>query len=148
LPSRRSQNEALEGPLTPSRISSRSKRSSDKAQADAATKARRDAATKARAEAAAQAVAKPAATAGAAANANCPRDSRGHIIGNFKAARKAREAHQAELQRKAAAADRVRAQLERQERDKSAEVSQIDEIEAQRLPQDLRRSSWNLAPLG
>ncbi len=85
LSSRRSQNLPLEDSLIPSSISSRLKKPSDKA--DAARKVKADAA------------AAKANTAGAAAKANCPRNFKGHIIDNFKAAKKTREAHAVELQR-------------------------------------------------
>jgi len=62
--------------------------------ADAARKVKADAAAKAIVDAAAK-----ANTAGAAAKANCPRNFKRHIIDNFKAAKKAREAHVVELQR-------------------------------------------------
>ncbi len=104
--SRRSQKLPLEDPLIPSTTSSRSKKPS--AKADAARKAKADAAARTIVDAATKANTAKANTAGAAAKANCPRNSKGHIIGNFKAAKKAREAHAVELQRRADAAERVK----------------------------------------
>ncbi len=112
--SRRSQKLPLEDSLIPSTTSSRSKKPSVKA--DAASKAKADAARKAKADAAARTIIDAAIkantvkanTAGAAAKANCLRNFKGHIIDNFKAAKKAREAHAVELQRRADAAERVK----------------------------------------
>jgi len=81
--SRRSQKLPLEDPLIPSSTSS-TKKPSGKAKADAAGKAKADAAARTIVDAAAK-----ANTAGAAAKANCPRNSKGHIIDSFKAAKKA-----------------------------------------------------------
>jgi len=92
--SRRSQNLPLEDSLIASSIASRSKKPSGKAKADAAART------------IVEAAANKANTAGAAAKADLPRNSKGHIIGNSKAAKKAREAYAAELQRCADAADR------------------------------------------
>ena len=87
--SRRSQNLPLEDSLILSSISLRSKKPSDKAKAvkaDAARKANADVAARIIVEAAVK-----ANTAGAAVKANCLRNFKGHIINNFKAAKKARE---------------------------------------------------------
>ena len=127
--SRRSRNLPLEDSLIPSSTSSRSKKPSSKAKADAARKARADAAARTIVEAAAK-----ANTAGAAVKA------KGHIIGNSKAAKKAREAHAAELQRRADAADRVRAQISQEERARSAEVAQFGEEETLRRRREEREA--------
>jgi len=84
--SRRSQNLSLEYSLIPSSISSRSKKPSGKAKADAARKAKADAAARTIVDAAVK-----ANTAGAAAKANCPRNFKEYIIDNFKAAKKERQ---------------------------------------------------------
>ena len=116
--SRRSQNLPLEDSLISS-TSSRSKKPSDKAKAakaDAARKAKADAAARIIVDAAIKAntvkanTAK-ANTAGAAVKANYLRNFKGHIINNFKAAKKAREAHVVKLQRRANAAKRVKVQI-------------------------------------
>jgi hypothetical protein len=137
--SRRSQNLPLEDPLTPSRTSSRSKKPSGKASG----KAKADAARKAKADVAARTIVDAAAkanTVGAAAKANCPRNSKGHIIGNSKAAKKAREAHAVELRRQTDAADRVRAQRSQEERARSAEVAQFGEEETLRRRREEREA--------
>ncbi len=142
--SRRSQNLPLEDPLIPSSTSSRSKKPSGKAKADAAGNAKADAARKAKADAAARTIVEAATakanTAGAAAKANCPRNSKGHIIGNSKAAKKAREAHAVELQRRADAADRVRAQISQEKRARSAEVARFGEEETLRRRREEREA--------
>ncbi len=107
--SRRSQNLSLENSLIFSSILSRSKKPSDKAKAVKA-----DAARKANADVAARIIVKAATkanTAGAAVKANYLRNFKEHIINNFKAAKKAREAHAVKLQRRANAADRVKAHI-------------------------------------
>ncbi len=139
--SRRSQKLPLEDPLILSSTSSRSKKPSDKAKADAAVKA--DAARKAKADAAARTIVKAAAkanTAGAAVKANCPRNFKGHIISNFKAAKKAREAHAVKLQRRADAADRVRAQRSQEERAQSAEIAYFNEEKTLRRRREKREA--------
>jgi len=73
-----------------------------------------------------------------------PRNSKGHIIGNSKAAKKAREAYPAELQRCADAADRVRAQRSQEERARSAEVAQFGEEETLRRRRE-EREARNIA---
>ncbi len=132
--SRRSQKLPLEDPLILSSTSS-TKKPSGKAKADAARKAKADAAARIIVEAAAK-----ANTAGAAVNANCPRNSKGQIIGSSKAAKKAREAHVVELQRRADAADRVRAQISQEERVRSAEVAQFGEEETLRRRREEREA--------
>ncbi len=133
--SRRSQKLPLEDPLIPSSTSS-TKKPSGKAKADAARKAKADAAARTIVEAATT----KANTAGAAAKANCPRNSKGHTIGNSKAAKKAREAHAVELQRRADAADRVRAQISQEERARSAEVARFGEEETLRRRREEREA--------
>ncbi len=143
--SRRSQNLPLEDPLISS-ISSRSKKPSDKARAvkaDAARKAKADAAARIIVDAATKANTAKANTAGAAVKANCPRNSKGHIISNFKAAKKAREAHAVELQRRADAAERVRVQIAQEERARSAEVAQFGEEETLRRRREEREAKDN-----
>jgi len=132
--SRRSQKLPLEDSLIPSSTSS-TKKPSDKAKADTARKVKADAAAGIIVEAAAK-----ANTAGAAVKANCPRNSKGHIIDSFKAAKKAREAHIVELQRQADAADRVRAQRSQEERARSAEVAQFGEEETLRRRREEREA--------
>jgi hypothetical protein len=105
------------------------------AKADAARKAKADAAAKAIVDAAAK-----ANTAGAAAKANCPRNFKRHIIDNSKAAKKAREAHDVELQRRANAADRVRAQRSQEKRIQSAKIAQFDEEETLRHRREEREA--------
>ena len=124
--SRRSHKLPLEDSLIPSSTSS-TKKPSDKAKADAAARTIVDAAAKAN-------------TAGAAAKANCPRNSKRHIISNFKAAKKAREAHAVELQRQADAADRVRTQRSQEERTRSAEIAQFGEAETLRRRREEREA--------
>jgi len=91
--SRRSQNLSLKNSLILSSISSRSKKSSGKAKADAADKVKADVAARIIVEAAVK-----ANTADAAVKVNCFRNFKKHIIDNFKAAKKAHETHVAELQ--------------------------------------------------
>ncbi len=112
--SRRSQNLSLEDSLILLSISSRSKKPSDKVKAVKA-----DAARKVNADVAARIIVETAIkanTAGAAVKANCPRNFKGHIINNFKAAKKAREAHAVKLQRRADSADRVKAHISQEKR--------------------------------
>jgi len=130
--SRRSQKLPLEDSLI-SFISSRSKKPSGKAKADAARKVKADAAARTIVEAAAK-----ANTAGVAVKANCPRNFKRQIIDSFKAAKKACEAHVAELQRRANAADRVRAQITQEKRARSAEIAQFDEEEILRHRREKR----------
>ncbi len=75
--SRRSQNLSLEDSLIPSSISSRLKKPSGKAKADAARKAKADAAAR--------------TIVDAAVKANCPRNFKEYIVDNFKAAKKERQ---------------------------------------------------------
>jgi len=106
--SRRSQNLPLKDSLIFSSTSSRSKKPSDKAKADAADKVKADVARKVKADVAARIIVEAAVkanTAGVAVKVNCSRNFKKHIIDNFKAAKKARETHVAELQRRANAAD-------------------------------------------
>jgi len=126
--SRRSQKLPLEDPLIPSSTSS-TKKSSDKAKAkaDAAGKAKADAARKVKADVAARTIVETAVkanTADAAVKVNCLRNFKEQIIDSFKAAKKARETHVVELQRRANAADRVRAQISEEKRARSAEIAQ------------------------
>ncbi len=132
--SRRSQKLPLEDSLIPSSTSS-TKKPSGKAKADAARKAKADAAARIIVETAAK-----ANTADAAAKANCPRNFKKHIIDNFKAAKKAREAHVVELQRQTNAADRVRAQRSQEKRIRSAEIAQFDEEETLRCRREEREA--------
>ncbi len=111
--SRRSQNLSLENSLILS-ILSRSKKPSDKAKAvkaDAARKAKADAAARIIVDAAIKANITKANTADAAVKVNYFRNFKKHIINNFKAAKKAREAHVVKLQRRANAAKRVKVQI-------------------------------------
>ncbi len=87
--SRRSQNLSLEDSLILLSISLRLKKPFDKVKAIKA-----DAARKANADVAARIIVKAAVkanTADAAVRVNCLRNFKEHIIGNFKAAKKARE---------------------------------------------------------
>jgi len=131
--SRRSQNLPLENSLISSSISSRSKKPSGKAKADVARKVKADVAARIIVETAVK-----ANTADAAVKVNCFRNFKKHIIDNFKAAKKARETHVAELQRRANAADRVRAQIEQEKRARSAEIARFDEEETLRHRKEKR----------
>jgi len=131
--SRRSQNLPLKDSLIPSSISSRSKKPSDKVKADVARKAKADVAARIIVEAAVK-----ANTADAAVKANCLRNFKKHIIDNFKAAKKARKTHVAELQRRANAADHVKAQIEQEKRARSAEIARFDEEETLRRYREKR----------
>ncbi len=119
--SRRSQNLSLEDSLILLIILSRSKKPSVKA--NAARKAKADAAAKIIVNAAIKANTVKANTADAAVKANCLRNFKRHIINNFKAAKKAREAHVVKLQRRADAAERVRVQITQEKRTRSAEIA-------------------------
>ncbi len=132
--SRRSQKLPLEDSLIPSSTSS-TKKPSGKVKADAARKVKPDAAARIIVEAAAK-----ANTADAAVKANCSRNFKRHIIDNFKAAKKVREAHAVELQRQADAADRVRAQRSQEKRTRSAEIAQFDEEETLRRRREEREA--------
>jgi len=148
--SRRSQKLPLEDSLIPSSISSTKKPSgkakadaSGKAKADASGKAKADAARKAKADVAARTIVEAAVkanTADAAVKVNCLRNFKRQIIDSFKAAKKAREAHVVELQRRADAADRVRAQISQEKRARSAEVAQFDEEEILRRRREKREA--------
>jgi len=131
--SRRSQNLPLKDSLIPSSISSRSKKPSDKVKADVARKAKADVAARIIVEAAVK-----ANTVDAAVKANCLRNFKRHIIDNFKAAKKARKTHVAELQRRANAADHVKAQIEQEKRARSAEIARFDEEETLRRRREKR----------
>ncbi len=99
--SRRSQKLSLKNSLILSSISSRSKKSSGKVKADAADKVKADVARKVKADVTARIIveiAVKANTADAAVKVNCLRNFKKHIIDNFKAAKKARKTHVAELQ--------------------------------------------------
>jgi len=133
--SRRSQNLPLEDSLILSSISSRSKKPSGKVKADAADKVKADVAARIIVETAVK-----ANTADAAVKANCSRNFKRHIIDNFKAAKKAHETHVAELQRRANAADRVRAQIEQEKRARSAEIARFDEEETLRRRREKREA--------
>ncbi len=107
--SRRSQNLSLENSLIFLSISLRSKKPSDKVKtvkADAARKANADVATRIIVKAAIK-----ANTANAAVKVNCFRNFKKHIINNFKAAKKTREAHVVKLQRRANVTNRVKAHI-------------------------------------
>jgi len=141
--SRRSQNLPLEDSLILSSISSRSKKPSGKVKADAADKVKADVARKVKADVAARIIVETAVkanTADAAVKANCSRNFKRHIIDNFKAAKKAHETHVAELQRRANAADRVRAQIEQEKRARSAEIARFDEEETLRRRREKREA--------
>jgi len=130
--SRRSQNLPLKDSLILSSISSRSKKPSGKVKADAAGKVKADAARKVKADVAARIIVETAVkanTADAAVKVNCLRNFKKHIIDNFKTAKKARETHVVELQRRANAADRVRTQTSQKKRTRSAEITRFDEEE-------------------
>ena len=119
--SRRSQNLSLEDSLILLIILSRSKKPSVKA--NAARKAKADAAAKIIVNAAIKANTVKANTADAAVKANCLRNFKRHIINNFKAAKKAREAHVVKLQRRTNAAERVKVQITQEKRTRSAEIA-------------------------
>ncbi len=91
--SRRSQNLPLKHSLISSRISSRSKTSSDKLKTDTVVKVKADAARKVKTDVAAKII------VDAVVNVNCSRNFKRHIIDNFKAAKKTCEAHVIDLQR-------------------------------------------------
>jgi len=119
LSSRRSQKLSLKNSLIFSSISSRLKKPSDKVKADAADKVKADVACKVKADIVARIIVKTAVkanTVDAAVKVNCSCNFKKHIIDNFKAAKKAHETHVAELQRRANAADRVRAQIKQEKR--------------------------------
>ena len=140
--SRRSQKLSLEDSLIPSSTSP-TKKPSGKAKADASDKAKADAARKAKADVAARTIVEAAVkanTADAAVKVNCLRNFKRQIIDSFKAAKKAREAHVVELQRRADAADRVRAQISQEKRARSAEVAQFDEEEILRRRREKREA--------
>ncbi len=91
--SRRSQNLPLKHSLISSRISSRSKTSSDKFKTDAVVKVKADAARKVKTDVAAKII------VDAVVNVNCSRNFKRHIIDNFIAAKKTHETHVIDLQR-------------------------------------------------
>jgi len=130
--SRRSQKLSLKNSLISSSTSSRSKPSG---KADAARKVKADVAARIIVEAAVK-----ANTADAAVKVNCPRNFKKHIIDNFKAAKKARKAHDVELQRRANAADRVRAQISEEKRARSAKIAQFGEEETLRRRREKREA--------
>ncbi len=142
--SRRSQKLPLENSLILSSTSS-TKKPSDKvkAKADAADKVKADAARKVKADAAARIIVETAVkanTADAAVKVNSSRNFKRQIIDSFKAVKKAREAHVVELQRRANAADRVRAQISEEKRAQSAEIAQFDEEETLRRCREKREA--------
>ncbi len=102
--SRRSQNLFLENSLIFLSISLRSKKSFNKAKADAANNVKADATRKVKANVAARIIIKTAIikinTADAAVKVNYFRNFKKHIINNFKAAKKARETHVVKFQRR------------------------------------------------
>jgi len=139
--SRRSQNLPLKNSLILLSISSRSKKSSDKVKADAADKVKADVARKIKADIAARIIVETAVkanTADAAVKVNCSRNFKRHIIDNFKAAKKACKTHVAELQRRANAADHVRAQIKQEKRTQSAKIARFDEEEILRHRREKR----------
>ncbi len=142
--SRRSQNLPLEDPLILSSISSRSKKSSGKVKADAVNNVKADAARKIKTDVAARIIVETAIikvnTAGAAVKVNCLRNFKKHIINNFKAAKKAREAHAVKLQRRTDAADRVRAQILQEKRTRSAEIARFNEEKTLRRRKEKREA--------
>jgi hypothetical protein len=124
----RSQNLPLKNSLILSRISSRSKKPSDKA----SDKVKADAACKVKADVAARIIvdaAVKANTVSAAAKVNCSCNFKRHIIDNFKAVKKTRKTHVVELRRQTDAADHVRTQRSQEKRVQSAEIAQFDEEE-------------------
>ena len=138
--SRRSQKLSLEDSLIPSSTSP-TKKPSGKAKADASDKAKADAARKAKADVAARIIVEAAVkanTADAAVKVNCLRNFKEQIIDSFKAAKKAHETHVVELQRRANAADHVRAQISQEKRIQSAEIAQFDEEETLRRCREKR----------
>ncbi len=115
--SRRSQKLSLKNSLILLIILSRSKKSSVKAnvaskvKANAARKVKADVATRIIINAAIKANTVKVNTADVTVKVNYFRNFKKHIINNFKAAKKAREAHVVKLQRRTNAAERVKVQI-------------------------------------
>ena len=112
--SRRSQNLFLENSLIFLSISLRSKKSFNKAKADAANNVKADATRKVKANVAARIIIKTAIkvnTADVTVKVNFLRNFKKHIINNFKTAKKAREVHVVKLQRRTNAANSVKAYI-------------------------------------